>query len=126
MRLAYVDTSVLVAIAFGESGATAMSRRLAQFDQLASADLLEAELRATFMREGVEFDAGQWGMLSWVIPTRRLDREMEQVLAHGLVRGADCWHLSVALYLAGDPTLITFLTLDQRQREVASAIGFAV
>lgn len=126
MRLAYVDTSILVAIAFGESGATAATRRLKNFDALATADLLDAELRATFQREKAAYDPTLTAALSWVIPDRRLGEEIARVLDHGLLRGADCWHLAVALYLTGDPALATFLTLDQRQRDVAKALGFAV
>jgi hypothetical protein len=34
MRVAYVDTSCLVAIAFGEKGGRAIGRRLKEFDEL--------------------------------------------------------------------------------------------
>jgi uncharacterized protein with PIN domain len=124
MKLAYVDTSCLVAIAFGEAGAAALARRLARFDVLAASDLLEAELRSAFLREGVEpvpeFLAG----LSWVLPDRPLHAEIQRVLAAGYVRGADCWHLATALYLAADPATISFLTLDERQAAIAKALGF--
>jgi len=124
MRLAYVDTSCLVAIAFGEAGAAALARRLARFEVLAASDLLEAELRSAFVREGVEPDAALLSGLSWVVPDRRLHAEIARVLAAGFVRGADCWHLASALYLAEDPAAISFLTLDQRQAAVAKALGF--
>jgi predicted nucleic acid-binding protein len=124
MKLAYVDTSCLVAVAFGEPGAAALARRFARFDVLAASDLLEAELRSAFVREGVEPQPALLGGLSWVVPDRPLHAEIARVLAAGHVRGADCWHLASALYLAEDPAAISFLTLDERQAAVAKALGF--
>ena len=124
MRVAYVDTSCLVAMAFGERGGTAVARRLAGFEELVAANLLEAELRSVFVREGVEPDPGLWAPVSWVIPDRPLHQEIARVLAAGYVRGADCWHLATALFLAEDPGELTFLTLDERQRGVARGLGF--
>jgi len=48
----------------------------------------------------------------------------ERVFAAGQVRGADAWHLATALWLTRHPAELPFLTLDARQREVASALGF--
>lgn len=62
--------------------------------------------------------------LQWILPSRPLTREILRVLNAGYVRGADCWHLSSALYLAPDPGQATFLTLDVTQRKVAKALGF--
>ena len=50
MSVAYVDTSVLTAIAFGEPDAAEHARRLDEFARLISSNLLEAELRAAFAR----------------------------------------------------------------------------
>jgi predicted nucleic acid-binding protein len=125
MNVAYVDTSCLVAVAFGERGAAALARRLEGFDRLLSSNLLEAEFRAACVRERVEANATYLAALSWVLPDRPLRDEIGQVLLAGQVRGADCWHLATALYLAGDPSLIAFLTLDQKQRAVANQLGFA-
>jgi hypothetical protein len=124
MKFAYVDTSCLLAIAYAERGAAALSRRLAGFDDLLSANLLEAELRAAFRRDGIGGEPDLLAAVSWVIPDRSLGPEIQRVLDAGYARGADCWHLAVALYLAGDPATISFLTLDERQRTVADALGF--
>lgn len=125
MNVAYVDTSCLVALAFGERGATALARRLEGFDRLVSSNLLEAEFRAVCAREGLEPDGAMLAAFSYVLPDRPLESEIGQVLAAGQVRGADCWHLAMALYLAGDPSLISFVTLDQKQRAAAKTLGFA-
>jgi predicted nucleic acid-binding protein len=124
MRVAYVDTSCLVAIAFGERGATALARRLAGFDRLVASNLLEAELLAACSREGSEPDPGLTDSLTWILPDRPLHDEIRAVLDAGHVRGADCWHLATALYLAEIPGEISFLTLDQRQRAAARTLGF--
>lgn len=124
MSVAYVDTSCLVAIAFGEPGAAALSRRLKGFDDLVSSNLLQAELLASFARERVPPPAGLPIKLSWILPDRPLRDEIERVLAAGYVRGADCWHLATALYLAEDPSSMSFLTVDDRQRKVALSLGF--
>lgn len=124
MKAAYVDTSCLVAIAFDERGAAKLARRIEGFDVVFSSNLLEAELRAAFVREGVEFDAALLSGMGWILPDRPLGPEMETVLAAGYVRGADLWHLACALHVAGDPTELAFLTLDARQAEVAEVLGF--
>ena len=126
MKLAYIDTSCLVAIGFGEHGATSIGRRLRRFDELVSSNLLEAELRSTFAREKLPLPAELMSAISWVIPDRPLHAEIAQVLAAGQVRGANCWHIAAALYLSPEPAAITFLTLDERQRGVAETLGFEV
>lgn len=45
-------------------------------------------------------------------------------LTAGYLRGADLWHVACALYLAEVPSDVTFLSLDDRQRTVAEALGF--
>ena len=124
MKLAYVDTSCLVAIAFGERGTAALARRLAAFDVLAASDLLAAELRSAFLREGMVDEPELLAAITWVVPDRPLHAEITRVLDAGYVRGADCWHLAAALYLAEDPAHMSFLTLDERQGAVAAALGF--
>lgn len=126
MKAAYVDTSCLVAIAFGERGATALARRLAAFDDLLASNLLEAELRATFAREGITDEPDALAAITWILPDRPLRAEIVQVLEAGYMRAADCWHLATALYVAQDPGELTFLTLDARQRGVAKTLGFTL
>lgn len=124
MKAAYVDTSCLVAIAFGEAGSTRLARTLRSYVELFSSNLLEAELRSALRREEIDGDPNDLlAMVSWVHPHRPLTGEMEAILAVSYLRGADLWHLAVALSLA--PTLaIDFLTLDSRQREASELVGF--
>ncbi len=125
MTFAYVDSSCLVALAFDESGARKLRARLRRFDWLFSSNLLEAELRSALTREGVDGeveDLLSW--LTWVYPNRPLTAEFVRITAAGYLRGADLWHLANALFLAPNTTDLSFLTLDDRQGELAQRLGF--
>ena len=126
MSTAYVDTSVLTALAFGEPGAEAHARRLDEFSGLISSNLLEAELRAAFVREDLFFQESAIARIEWVLPERPLAREFAAVLEAGYLRGADLWHVAVALYVSPGPGSLSFATLDARQSAVADALGFPV
>lgn len=126
MSAAYVDTSALVAVAFGERGAAPLASRLGAFSRLLSANLLEAELRAACARERLPFSERLLSNLEWVLPDRSLGREITAVLAAGYLRGADLWHVAAALYVAPSPGDMAFITRDRRQRSVAAALGFQV
>lgn len=124
MTVAYVDTSSLVAVAFAEPGYDEVARRLGTYSRLLSSNLLEAELRSVFIREGREFGDRYLSGLDWIVPDRPLSPELGAVLEAGYVRGADLWHLATALYIAREPDEISFVTLDKRQRTVAARCGF--
>ncbi|MGH7477609.1 MAG: PIN domain-containing protein [Longimicrobiales bacterium] len=126
MRAAYVDSSWLIALGFGERDPAALAARLESFDEVFSSNLLEAEVRSAFAREGAELDPQLIAPIGWVLPKRRLSREIVQVLTAGYTRGADLWHLASALYLAPNPQDLAFLSLDDKQLEVARQLGFAV
>ena len=126
MKVAYADTSYLVALAFDEPDATTVANRLRRFDRLVSSNLLEAELRSAVRREAVDRDpALLLSSLTWVCPNRSLSKEFARVLALGYVKGADLWHLACALLLAPGRGRVTFLTLDRRQKRIAKRLGFA-
>ena len=125
MKLAYVDTSCLVAIAFAEAGAAKLASRLGRMDRLFASNLLEAELRSALAREGLSTDpAGLLSGITWVHPNRPLSGEFERVMVEGHARGADLWHLACALFLAPEAKDLAFLTLDRRQEEIARKLGF--
>ncbi len=124
MKAAYIDTSCLVAIAFGERGSAQLATTLTSYDDLLSSNLLEAELRSALRREKVSADpADLLAAVSWVHPDRPLTAEMTAILELDYFRGADLWHLAVALFI--DPRReIDFLSLDARQRDIGHRLGF--
>ena len=126
MNIGYVDTSALLAIIFQESQGTSVLRRLESFDLLLSADLLHAELQAAYQRERLDREPTLPVTVGGIIPDRPLTEEVRRVFATGALRGADGWHLAVALYLAPEPSEITFITLDRRQGDAAHRLGFTV
>lgn len=125
MKLAYVDTSCLLAIAFEEPGSKALEDRLRRLDQLYASNLLEAEVRSALAREGVPATKEDlFRAITWVYPDRPLTQEFHAITIHGYLKGADLWHLACALFLAPHARELSFLTLDKRQRRLASALGF--
>lgn len=126
MTGAFVDSSVIVAIAFGEAGARRLASRLQAYPRLFASPLLEAEVRSAARRERQAVDEGWFAALSWVIPPRPLTSEVNRVLERGYLRGADCWHLATALYLAAKPDQLPFLSVDQDLRRIAVELGFPV
>lgn len=126
MSAAYVDTSAIVSITFVEAGADEIVRRLRGCRDLMSSNLLEAELRSVCAREGKPFPGDLVSGFSWVQPKRPLSREMRTALRAGYLRGADLWHVACALYVARRPSDVSFITLDERQAEVAAALNFRI
>ena len=103
MSIAYVDTSVLTAIAFDEPGAAAHAERLDEFACLITSNLLEAELRAAFARENLLFQESAIAGIEWILPDRALAPECATALETGYLRGADLWHVATALYVSPQP-----------------------
>jgi len=124
MTIAYVDTSALVAVAFGEPEAPAVAQRLNACTTILSSNLLEAELRSVYSREGRPFETDRIARIEWIMPNRPLSSEIAAVIDAGHVRGADLWHLATALYLASDPSELSFVTLDKKQGATAALLGF--
>jgi len=126
MALAYVDTSFLLADAFGQRPAKSRGPKLADFDTIIAARFLEAEFYSAFRRESLSPDTAFLDPITWIDVNRSLALELETVLKAGYVRGADSWHLATALFALPVPHDATFLTFDLQQRAVAKALGFRV
>ena len=127
MNSAYVDSSLLLAIAFGEPGATRLAERLDRFDDVYASNLVESEVVSALAREAVVLpDADAFGSLNWTFPDRPLTPEFARILETGHLKGADLWHVACALYLSPNPQDLSFLTLDARQKRVATKLGFHV
>ena len=123
---AFIDSSCVVAIAFGESGSSRLAARIRSFDTIVAHPLLNAEVRSACLREGVAVPEQELETIAWLEAPPPLTAQVNRVLAAGYVRGADCWHLAAALFVSPDPRQLTFLTLDARQRDVAKKLRFKV
>jgi len=125
----YLDTSAFLAVLFGEPQSTPVLSILRDAGEILASDLLEAEARAAGARRNrpeEEMDTAL-AKLSLFQPNRALTAELKRVLSISpLLRGADLWHLACALYLAGDPSNLPFVTLDEAQGEAAGRLGFKV
>ena len=123
---AYVDGSALLAIALDEPAGPDLARRLDGFATLLSSNLLEAELRAAFIREGRAFDYATWlSRVFWVFPNRSLGGEMDEALRVRYLRSGDLLHIATALYAVSNYGIeLAFITLDNAQRELAAGLGF--
>ena len=125
MDTAYIDASAIIAVEFNEPGGPQALQRQAQFDRLVSSVLLEAEVRAKFARERVEFRPELLARIEWLYPVQPLALEMEAALNAGYLRGGDLLHIATAFhFFQASARQLTFLTLDNQQRAVAAALGF--
>ena len=122
---AYVDTTAVSPITLGEEPVgTAVRRRLDAFSYMLSSNLLEAELRAIFKREGEDFDASSISTINWIFPNRRLDVEMAAVLEYAYLSPARVWHLATAIFFRETlQSELAFITLDEEQETVARELG---
>ena len=113
MSVAYVDSSVLLAIILREPGWEELPARLVGFSSVRSSNLLESEVRSAYARGGRPFDADTLSSIEWVFPDRSLRPEIEKALSAGYLRGADLHHVATALYMAREPESVAFVTLDK-------------
>ena len=126
MDTSYIDTSALASIVLRDDGWELVAASMTGFEKLASSNLLEAEMRSACARTGREFRADFVEGIEWIFPDRSLSAEMERILDAGYLRGADLFHVAVALYAVENPADISFITLDRSQRSVAAALGFQI
>jgi uncharacterized protein with PIN domain len=119
--VAYIDSSCVVALAFGEPGARRVAAAARAYPRLLSSN---SQAESAALRERTPAAPDLFRGIAWVHPNRALTQEIERVVAEGTLRGADLWHMACALFL--DPTAreLAFLTLDVPQRRIAAALGF--
>ncbi|HSR69651.1 MAG TPA: PIN domain-containing protein [Acidobacteriota bacterium] len=125
-EIAYLDTSLLCALAFAEESSGTLKRLLTNYDGVVSSNLLEAEFRAALEREkGSSVEADRWlGLVEWILPPHPLSQKIALILEVGYSKGSDLWHLACALDAFPKPEEVTFATLDRRQWQVAKELGF--
>jgi predicted nucleic acid-binding protein len=129
MKIAFIDTSYLLAVAFGEPIAAKCLKELRSFDRILACGLLEAEILSAFKRERIDLAEAEdlFESLDWVFPDKRLGAQLKKILGRVYLRGADAHHLSCALWaLEGEVSKCHFLSLDANQKRVAKTLGFLV
>lgn len=123
---AYVDGSALLSIIFEETDGPAIAQRLARFSNLVSSVLLEAEVRSALFRARQSYNPNWLSDFEWVYPDRPLGPEIADALQVRYLRSGDLLHVATALYHVRTIGIeLSFITLDNDQREVADGLGFA-
>lgn len=125
MSVAYADASVFASLAFREPDAARIRRRLMGFDRVVTSVFTEAELASALRREDIVLPESPLRGVHLIGAPDPLSQQITEVLDAGYLRGADCWHVAVALDYSPDRDL-AFLSLDKAQRAVAAKLGFAV
>ena len=133
LAIAYLDPTALIPIVFGEEpvGATTQER-LNLFPVLVSSNLLEAELRGRFEREGQLFDLDWLSGIEWVQPRGSLGSEMDRIQEFASLSPIRMWHLANAVYFADRLSLtnrradLAFITLNEQQETVARDLGLLI
>ena len=130
LAIAYLDPTALIPIVFGEEPVGVVTpERLNRFPTLMSSNLLEAELRFEFEREGQTFDPGCLYGIEWIQPRGSLGDEMARIQAFASLSPTRMWHLANAVYFADRLSLahrraeLAFITLDEEQETVARDLG---
>lgn len=124
--IAYIDTSVMVAIAL-EKGGSRLERMVLGYGRLMSSTLMESEFLSVMEREGLLEDAHErLQRIDWILSGDRLTAQIRTVLSAVHLRGADLHHVATALSVFQDPSDAHFLTLDRQQARVARKLGFKV
>lgn len=128
-EIAYVDTSIIVAILLKEPDYKDHLEILDGYETIVSSNLLEAELFSTVKREKLAFDlaVNYLENISILFPTEKFQTYFQQILNISYLRGADLFHLATALWFAGEKRKdLTFISLDEKQYLVAKRLGFSV
>lgn len=128
MTVVYVDSSVVVSLLLEETHFRRLRSKLHKAEEVISAALLEAEIYSVVHREGIDNNKAALFVepITLIIPDRSLSPEYNLIFSKGYCRGADAFHLACALYLDPSKKDLIFLTEDERQRHIASQLGFKV
>ena len=128
MKRLYVDSSVIVALLFEEEGFRRYSDLIEKGETSYSSHLLEAEVFAAAVREGVPLkQAAEFvELISLIIPKRSLRLEYERLFEVGPLRGADACHIATALYLDPECKELGFVSADKDQSRLAQKLGFKI
>jgi predicted nucleic acid-binding protein len=125
MRL-YLDSSVVVAVLFQESGRAHYESALASCEAAFSSYLIEAEACAALTRERMPLRNVEEALekIHLLAPTRSLRPEYAEIFSSAYCRGADAHHLATALFLDPSRQELVFASADLKQKKIAAKLGF--
>lgn len=128
MKVAYLDSSVIIALLLEEGPSKQIRKTLTSFKKLYSASLLEAEVLATAKRENIDlsFAYSFISPIGLLFSEQSLQKEYEEIFSLGYCRGADAYHLASALFLDPEKSNLFFFTLDEKQKLIAKKMGFKI
>lgn len=122
----YLDTSALGRVLLGEPDASAVIRRLRDFDQHLASRLLRTELRRLALREGLLEGADQLLSAVALLPLEDAVLEAAETVPPASVATLDAIHLVTALRLADQRVIEAVMTYDTRLADGAREHGLAV
>lgn len=135
----YVESSAVLSWLMRESAGQKVSRCLGQASVLATSVLTQLETMRSFHRAVAAGDLhpGQQSELirlfgqktadwTWLELSNPILARAEEGFPVEPIRSLDALHLASALELSPDTSQLTILSLDQRVRENAVALGFPV
>ncbi|MBI2083106.1 MAG: PIN domain-containing protein [Deltaproteobacteria bacterium] len=128
MTKIYVDSSVVVAMLFGEEKSPKYREIFARQSEILSSYLLEAEVYASARREKIPLDSASKLLtdVTLIAPGRSLEYEYQKVFQHGYCRGGDAFHLAMMVHIDPDFSSLELLTADRQQEEIARKIGIKI
>lgn len=126
--IAYVDSSVVIALIFDEPEAKKFQKDLANYKIIFSSNILEAEVYSACRREGRAFAAAKEFIdnVSLYFSDRSYEPEYQTIARLGYLRGADALHLATAMDFDPGCKKTVFFTADEQQKKLAQLIGFKV
>lgn len=128
-EVAFVDTSVIVFLLLEAKPEDKLYNLLKEYRYLVSSNLMEAELYSVAKRERIDLQFPRKIIRTVTVlhPTKSLTDECERVVNVGYLRGADLYHVAVALACYSSiVSQVDFITLDLSQRAIAKALGFTI
>ncbi len=127
MSWAYIDSSVLIATLLEDHPKPQLDKFWGSAERFISSYLLQAEVFSAVKREKADMQLAALEIKKiGFVRTDSLAEELMEIFKAGYVRGADAFHLATALWIRGKHKDLKFITLDEKQKEIAKHLDFIV
>lgn len=127
MSWAYIDSSVLIATLLEDHPKPQLDKFWGSAEWFISSYLLQAEVFSAVKREKADMQLAALEIKKiGFVRTDSLAEELMEIFKAGYVRGADAFHLATALWIRGKHKDLKFITLDEKQKEIARYLDFIV